>query len=341
MERLSDPRPADFEVDTSQILVSFEDVERAASRLRGIVHETPVMSSRTVNHEVDARVVFKCENLQRTGAFKIRGAYNTFSQLTKEERSRGVVTYSSGNHAQAAALAARLLDIAVHIVMPDDAPEAKLAATLEYGANVIPYDRFTTTREELAGELADETGRILIPPYDHPQIVAGQGTVAHELFSQAGDLDVLVVPCGGGGLLSGCAVAAATLSPGCRVIGVEPENAADAAISFRSGVLHRVDNPDTIADGARTPYLGRVTFPLVLRHVHDIVTVSDAALVRAMRLLWERMKLVVEPTGALATAALLEGVVPRAARIGVVISGGNVDLALVGTWFGANHDARG
>jgi threonine dehydratase len=328
------PYPAGFDVDISDLRVGFEDVERAASRLRGIVHETPVMSSRTVDEAVDARVAFKCENFQRTGAFKIRGAYNTLCQLSEKERRRGVVTYSSGNHAQAAALACRLLDIPVHIVMPEDAPETKLAATLEYGANVIPYDRFTSTREELARKLAEETGRTLIQPYDHPHIVAGQGTVGLELFEQTGELDLLIVPCGGGGLLSGCAVAAATASPGCRVIGVEPKDAADATMSFRTGVLHRVDNPHTVADGARTPYLGHVTFPLVLRHVHDMVTVSDTAILRAMRLLWERMKLVVEPTGAMAAAALLEGLVPPAARVGVVISGGNVDLGLVGRWFG-------
>jgi threonine dehydratase len=331
---LADPYPAGIEIDTEHLQVDFDDVESAAARLQGVVHETPVMSSRTLDTEAGGRVFFKCESFQRTGAFKIRGAFNTLSRLGEEDRRRGVLTYSSGNHAQAAALAGRLLDISVQVVMPDDAPAAKLAATISYGAEVIPYDRLTSTREEIAHELAASTGRCVIPPYDHPHIVAGQGTVAVELFAQAGELDLLLVPCGGAGLLSGCAVAAATLSPGCRVIGVEPENAADAAISFRSGVLHRVDNPDTVADGARTPYLGRVTFPLVLRHVQDIVTVSDAAILRAMRLLWERMKLVVEPTGALATAALLEGKVPRVARIGVVISGGNVDLGLVGRWFG-------
>ena len=326
--------PAELDIDLDHLQVGYGDVEDAATRLEGIVHRTPVMSSRTLDGRVGGEVFLKCESFQRTGAFKIRGAYNALAQLGDDDRRRGVLTFSSGNHAQAAALAGQLLGIDVQIVMPSDAPEAKLAATRGYGATIITYDRFETTREEIAARVAAETGRIVVPPYDHPHIVAGQGTAAKELFEEVGGLDLLVVPCGGGGLLSGSAISANALSPGCRVVGAEPAEAADAAASFRSGVLYRVDNPETLADGARTPHLGRVTFPLVKRYVHDIVTVPDPALLNAMRFLWERMKLVVEPTGALAVAALLEGLVPVADRIGVVISGGNVDLGHTGKWFG-------
>jgi len=327
------PYPADVEIDLEDLQVGFADVERAAVRLEGVVHRTPVMTSRTLDDRAGGRVFLKCESFQRTGAFKIRGAYNALAQLSADDRRRGLLTYSSGNHAQAAALAGMLLGIDVQIVMPSDAPAAKVEATRGYGATIVSYDKFETTREELAATLAEETGRIVVPPYDHPHIVAGQGTAALELFEEIGELDLLLLPCGGGGLLSGSAISAAALSPGCRVVGVEPEEAADAEASFRTGVLHRVDNPETIADGARTPFLGRVTFPLVRRYVDDIVTVPDEALIRAMRFLWERVKLVVEPTGALAVAALLEGKVSQADRIGVVISGGNVDLGLVGDWF--------
>ena len=330
------PYPTDSGVDFDHLQVGFNDVETAADRLEGIVHRTPVETSRTLDDRVGGSVFLKCESFQRTGAFKIRGAYNALALLGEEDRRRGVLTYSSGNHAQAAALAGRMLDIDVQIVMPSDAPPAKIEATRGYGATIITYDRCETTREEIATRVAAETGRSLIPPYDHPHIVAGQGTVAKELFEEVGELDLLMVPCGGGGLLSGCSISAHALSPGCRVVGVEPAEAADAAASFHTGVLHRVDNPETIADGARTPCLGRVTFPLVRRYVHDIVTVPDDALVRAMRFLAERMKLVVEPTGALAMAALLEGVVPSADRIGVIISGGNIYLARIGEWIGTS-----
>ena len=329
---MATPYPAGTDIDLDRIEVSFADIEAAAARLGGVVHRTPVMRSRTMDERVGGRVVLKCESFQRAGAFKIRGAYNALAQLGDEDRRRGVLTFSSGNHAQAAALAGRLLGIDVQVVMPADAPPAKLAATRGYGATVITYEREETSREALAARLAEETGRVVVPPYDHPHIVAGQGTAALELFEDAGPLDALLVPCGGGGLLSGSAIAAAALAPGCRVIGVEPEEGADATASFRTGVLHRVDNPDTIADGARTPHLGRITFPLVRRFVHEMVTVSDDALVRAVRFLAERMKLVVEPTGALAVAALLEGVLPAAPRTGVIISGGNVDLAALGHW---------
>ena len=323
---------------TSSPTVTYADVADAAQRLDDVVHRTPVMTSRTVNTRTDADVVFKCENFQRTGAFKIRGGYNAVSRLPPEDKERGVVTYSSGNHAQAVALAGRLLGVDATIIMPETAPQVKLDATRGYGAEVIEYDPDKTVREELGQRLAEERGLTLIPPYDHPDVVAGQGTVGDELFDQAGALDVLLVCCGGGGLLSGCALAARHHAPDCTVIGVEPDAGDDATRSFHSGELQTVKNPDTVADGARTPYLGDVTFPLVLEHVDDMVTVSDAALLEAMHLLWQRMKMVVEPTGALGAAALLDEVVPgRNRRIGVVVSGGNVDLSRAGSLFETYH----
>ena len=307
--------------------VSFEDVEAAAARLDGVATRTPVVNSRTLNDRLNCRAWFKCESFQRTGAFKFRGAFNAMVQLTDDQKHRGVITYSSGNHAQATALAGRLLDVSTTIVMPEDAPAVKLAATRGYGAEVILYDRSEVTREELGRQIAAERGLTLIPPYDHPHIIAGQGTSALELFDEVGELDVLLVPCGGGGLLSGCATVARALHPGCRVIGVEPEAGDDATRSFRTRELQTVDNPDTIADGARTPYLGKHTFPIVLERVDNMVTVPDDALIRAMRFIWSRMKLVVEPTGVLGVAALLEDRVPiDGKRVGIIISGGNVDL---------------
>ena len=320
--------------ETADPAVTYADVAAAAERLDSVVHRTPVHTSRTVNARVDADVHFKCENFQRTGAFKIRGGYNAVSQLSPEAQARGVVTYSSGNHAQAVALAGRLLGVDATIVMPETAPQVKLDATRGYGAEVVTYDPEETVREELGRRLAEERGLTLVPPYDHPDVVAGQGTVGDELFDQVGALDVLLVCCGGGGLLSGCALAARHHAPDCTVIGVEPAAGDDATRSFHSGALQTVTNPDTVADGARTPYLGDVTFPLVLEHADDMVTVSDEALVRAMHLLWERMKMVVEPTGALGAAALLSGAVPgRGRRVGVVVSGGNVDLGRAGALF--------
>lgn len=317
--------------------VAYDDVAAAARRLDGVAHRTPVMTSRTVNDHTGAEVVFKCENLQRTGAFKIRGGYNAVSQLSDDEKARGVITYSSGNHAQAIALAGRELGVDATIVMPEDAPQVKLDATRGYGAEIVTYDPDTTTRETLGQDIAEERGLTLVPPYDHPDVVAGQGTVGDELFDQAGPLDRLLVCCGGGGLLSGCALAARHHAPNCTVIGVEPAAGDDATRSFHSGERQTVENPDTIADGARTPYLGDVTFPLVLDYVDDMVTVSDGALVRAMHLLWERMKLVVEPTGALGAAALLDEVVSAEdERVGVVISGGNVDLGRAAALFEAH-----
>jgi threo-3-hydroxy-L-aspartate ammonia-lyase len=317
-------------------LVTYADVEAAAARLAGHARRTPVLTSRTVDERVGAHVFFKCEGFQRTGSFKFRGAFNALSRQPEEQKSRGVVTYSSGNHAQAVALAGKLLGVPATIVMPHDAPEVKLAATRGYGAEVLLYDRAEKRREEVGAALARERGLALIPPYDHPDVVAGQGTTARELYEEAGTLDLLLVPCGGGGLLSGCAIAARALSPNCRVVGVEPENADDAARSFRTGTLHTVENPDTVADGVRTPSLGKVTFPLVLRYVDGFVTVSEEAILRATRFLWERLKVVVEPTGALPAAALLEGLVPvePGARVGVVVSGGNVDVGRIGALFG-------
>jgi threonine dehydratase len=293
------------------------------------------MTSRTLDARLGASVFFKCENFQRTGAFKFRGAFNALSQVPEQARERGVLTYSSGNHAQAVALAGRLLGLATHIIMPEDAPAVKLAATRGYGADVILYNRNEITREALARQLAEERGLPIIPPYDHPDIIAGQGTAVKEMLEKTGPLDVLLVCCGGGGLLSGSALSAKALAPACRVIGVEPARADDATRSFHTRQLHTVHNPETIADGARTPSLGRYTFPLVLTYVDDMVTVSEDTIRRAMFFLWERMKLIVEPTGALAAAALLDGVVspPAGARIGVVISGGNVDLRYALTLF--------
>ena len=312
-------------------LISYEDVVSAAERLRGVAHRTPVLTSSTVNERTGARVFFKCENFQRGGAFKFRGAYNALSRLSAAQRASGVLTYSSGNHAQALALAGRLLDVRVTIVMPADAPAVKLEATRAYGGEVVTYDRATgPTREEIGARLAAERGLLLIPPYDHPDVVAGQGTAAAELIEEVGPLDLLLAPCGGGGLLSGCGIVARALAPACRVVGVEPERADDATRSFRTRVLHSVSNPDTIADGARTPSLGKLTFPLVLQYVDEMATVSEDAIVSATLLLWNRLKIVVEPTGAMAAAALLEGVVPaRGLRAGVIVSGGNVDFDLV------------
>ena len=308
-------------------MVGFEDVKAAAQRLSGIAHRTPIATSRTLDDRLTARLFLKCENLQRAGAFKFRGAYNAVSRLTAEERARGVLTYSSGNHAQATALACRLLGARATIVMPANAPAAKRRATEGYGARIVAYDQEREKREEVAERLRRDGDPVLIPPYDHADVIAGQGTAARELFEDAGALDLLLVPCGGGGLLSGSALAARALAPSCRVVGVEPELADDATRSFRSGVLQTVSNPPTIADGARTPSLGTLTFPLVRENVDEMATVSDDELVRAMRFVFERMKLVVEPTGVLGLAAALAGRVDvQGKRVGVILSGGNVDL---------------
>ncbi len=315
------------------------DVRAAAERLRGHANPTPVMTSRTLDEITGARVFLKCESFQRGGAFKFRGAFNAVSKLSDEERARGVLTYSSGNHAQAVALTGRLLGVKTVVVMPEDAPPPKIAGTRGYGAEVVLYDRAGRTREEIAAELQRERGMTLIPPYDHPDVIAGQGTAALELIAQTGPLDVVMTPCGGGGLLSGTALAVRAGDRGqgtgdgrdggeCRVIGVEPELADDATRTFRTGTLQTTHNPPTIADGLRTPSLGRYTLPLVMRNVDEMRTVSEAQIVEAMRFLWTRMKLVIEPSGAVPVAALLADPAAFAGRrVGIVISGGNVDLA--------------
>ena len=276
---------------------------------------------------------FKCENLQRGGAFKFRGAYNALSRLSGDQRRKGVVTFSSGNHAQAIALAGRVLGIPRVIVMPSDAPAVKRVATQGYGGEVVLYDRERDDREAIGRRLASERGLTIVPPYDHPHIIAGQGTAARELIEEVGQLDLLFVPCGGGGLLSGSALAARKLSPGCRIVGVEPAAGDDATRSFRTRQLQTVNNPKTVADGARTPSLGSLTFPLVLEHVSDMTTVEDAPLLKTMFFLWERLKLIVEPTGSLGAAAVLEGSADvKGKHVGVILSGGNVDLAQAAAW---------
>ena len=307
--------------------VTFDDIARAHERIRGHAHRTPVLTSATVDALTGARVFFKAENLQRMGAFKFRGAYNALSQLSPEAKRRGVVAFSSGNHAQAVALSGRLLGIPATIVMPTDAPKVKLEATRGYGAQVVSYDASNEDRQKIAEKLAAERGLTVIPPFDHPHILAGQGTAAKELIEDAGPLDILLVPCGGGGLLSGCALAARHLSPGCRVIGVEPAAGDDGLRSFRSGKIETIGLPDTIADGARTTSLGKITFALIRAHVDGFLTVTDAELLKSMFFLWERMKIVVEPTGTLAACALLENKLDaKGKRVGVILSGGNVDV---------------
>jgi threonine dehydratase len=306
-------------------MVEFKDITAAQQRLRGHANHTPVVTSRTLNRRIGADVYLKCENFQRVGAFKFRGAYNAISRLTDSERSLGVLTFSSGNHAQAVALVGRLLGVATTVVMPRNAPRIKRSATEAYGARVIDYDPDETTREAIARRLQAEGGAVLIPPYDHADVIAGQGTAALELLDELQHLDALLVPCGGGGLLSGSAIAAKGADAGCRVVGVEPELADDATRSFRTGTLHRVHNPPTIADGTRTPSLGAITFPLVLKYVDQMETVSEAAIVEAVKFLFYRMKLVVEPSGALGVAALLSGAVNSKGKVGVIVSGGNID----------------
>jgi threonine dehydratase len=314
-------------------LPTYADVDAAARQIAGVAHRTPVVTSRTVDERTGSRVFFKCENLQRGGAFKFRGAYNALSRLSADERRQGVVTFSSGNHAQAIALAGKLLGIPRVVVMPSDAPSIKRAATEQYGGEIVLYDREKDDREAIGRGLASERGLTVIPPYDHPHIIAGQGTAARELLEETGDLDLLFVPCGGGGLLSGSALAARSLSPQCRVIGVEPAAGDDATRSFRTRQLQTVTNPKTIADGARTPSLGSITFPLVLEYVSDMTTVEDEALLKTMFFLWERLKLVVEPTGTLGAASVLEGKVDvKGKRVGIILSGGNVDLRQAAKW---------
>ena len=309
-------------------LPTFDDVVAAAERIKGYAHRTPVMTSRTVDEAFDAKVFFKCENLQRMGAFKFRGGFNALSKFSPEQRKAGVVAFSSGNHAQAIALSAKLLGIPATIVMPHDAPTAKVAATKGYGGNVVIYDRYTEDREQIGRNLAEKHGLTLIPPYDHPDVLCGQGTAAKELFEEVGPLDAFFVPLGGGGLLSGCALATRALAPDCRLYGVEPEAGNDGQRSFRTGSIVHIDTPKTIADGAQTQHLGNVTFPIIQRHVNDILTASDAALIDCMAFMATRMKLIVEPTGCLGFAAARHRKEElKGKRIGVLISGGNVDMA--------------
>ena len=311
-----------------QVLPTYADVVAASERIAGVAHRTPVMTSRTADSELGAQVFFKCENLQRMGAFKFRGAYNALAKFDEAQRRAGVVAFSSGNHAQGIALSAQLAGIPATIIMPHDAPPSKIAATRGYGADVVLYDRYTQDREQIGRDLAQQRGMTLIPPYDHADVITGQGTAAKELFEEVGQLDALFVCLGGGGLLSGSALSTRALSPATKLYGVEPEAGNDGQQSFRSGSIVHIDTPKTIADGAQTQHLGNLTFPIICRDVDDILTVSDAQLRAEMRFFAARMKLVVEPTGCLGLAAAramkaqLQG-----QRVGIIISGGNVDVA--------------
>lgn len=312
---------------SAQTLPTYDDVVAAADRIAGHAHRTPVLTSRILDEELGAQVLFKCENLQRMGAFKFRGAFNALAQFDVAQRKAGVIAFSSGNHAQGIALAARELGMPATIVMPQDAPAAKVAATQGYGANVVFYDRYTQDREQITRDLAERDGLTMIPPYDHADVLAGQGTAAKELFEEVGELDAFFVCLGGGGLLSGSALSTRALSPRCKLYGVEPEAGNDGQQSFRSGSIVHIDTPQTIADGAQTQHLGNITFPIIRRDVDDIFTVSDAQLVDAMRFFATRMKLVVEPTGCLGfAAARARAAELKGKKVGVLISGGNVDM---------------
>jgi threo-3-hydroxy-L-aspartate ammonia-lyase len=303
----------------------FDRIKEAEKQIEGIAHRTPVITSNTLNKLVNAEVFLKCENFQRAGAFKFRGAYNAISKLTVNEKQKGVITYSSGNHAQAVALVGKLLNVKTVVVMPQNSPIIKRAATLDYGAEIILYNPETSVREAVAKDLIDKHGYNLIPPFDHYDIIAGQGTAALELFEEVGKLDYVLAPCGGGGLLSGTAIASKGINPACYVIGVEPELADDATKSFYTKILHSVKNPPTIADGTRTASLGKITFPLVLKYVDEMKTVSEEEIIDSVKFLFYRLKLVVEPSGALGIAALLGSKVSVSERVGVIISGGNID----------------
>jgi len=329
-----------FVPDTSTMPGDRELIERlqgARAMLAGVAHRTPVMTSRTLDGIAGATIALKCENLQRGGAFKFRGAYHMITRLPEDVRRRGVVAFSSGNHAQAVSLVARLHGVPAVIVMPSFAPNAKLEATRGYGAELVHYDLLGEPRDELAGRIADQRGMTLIPPFNHPDILTGAGTAAAELIEDFGPIDLLLAPVGGGGLLAGSAIAAHAANPSCRVIGVEPDAGNDGGDSMRTGQLVRREAGPTIADGARTPSLGTITFPILQRHVHELVSVPDAALIEAMRLVWERMKLVVEPTAVLGLAALLTGRVPAGGRrVGIILSGGNVDVTSAAKWWSAD-----
>jgi len=309
-------------------LPTYDDVVAAARRLEGQAHRTPVLRSATADRRAGAELFFKCENFQRMGAFKFRGAYNALSNFSPTQRKAGVVAFSSGNHAQAIALSARLLAMPAAILMPLDAPQAKIDATRGYGGEVILFDRYTQDREALTAKLAAERGMTMIPPFNHPDVMAGQGTAAKELLEEVGELDAMLVPLGGGGLLSGTALATRALSPRCKLYGVEPEAGNDAQQSLRAGRIVNIPTPQTLADGAQTQQLGNLTFEVIRRDVDAVVTASDAQLVEAMRFFAERMKMIVEPTGCLGFAAACHaGLELQGKRVGVIISGGNVDLA--------------
>lgn len=310
------------------LAICYDDIVQAHQRITGIALKTPVLTSTMANAQTGAQLFFKCENFQHMGAFKFRGAYNALVKLSPEQQAKGVIAFSSGNHAQAIALSARKLGIRAVIVMPKDAPAAKIAATRGYGGEVVLYDRYLEDREAISNKLAQEQGLSLIPPYDHPDVMAGQGTAAKELFEEVGELDVLLVPLGGGGLLSGCATVAKALYPNCQVIGVEPAAGNDGQQSFRSGKIVKIETPVTIADGAQTQALGHYTFPVIQERVDNILTATDDQLISAMKFFTSRMKIVVEPTGCLGAAvALGDALDLRGKRVGVIISGGNVDLA--------------
>jgi threo-3-hydroxy-L-aspartate ammonia-lyase len=305
---------------------TFSDIESAATCINGVANRTPVITSRTLNERTGAEVFCKCENFQRVGAFKFRGAYNTVSRLSQEQRSRGVLAFSSGNHAQGIALACRLMGCSATIVMPTNAPKVKLDATAGYGAEIIRYDASEVQREELGRLIAEERGLTIAPPFDHPHIIAGQGTAAYELHQEVPALDLVIVPVGGGGLISGTAIATKHMRPTCRVIGVEPEAGDDVKQSFETGQIVTIPTPDTIADGARTNSPGPLTLACIMKNVDAIETMPDDSLVRTMRFYFERMKMIVEPTGCLSLAALLEGKINgKGLRVGVIISGGNID----------------
>ncbi|MEB3754876.1 threo-3-hydroxy-L-aspartate ammonia-lyase [Acinetobacter sp. MD2(2019)] len=317
-----------MDTNATTCLPSFEDVVDAEQRINGVVHRTAVLQSHRLNQKFSAEIFFKCENLQRTGSFKFRGAFNALSKLNAAQRKQGVIAFSSGNHAQGIALAAKLLNISATIVMPEDAPTIKISATQAYGANIVFYNRYTQNREQIASQLALEQGRILIPAYDHADIIAGQGTVAKELIADVGHLDFLFVGLGGGGLLSGSLLAAQALLPQCKVIGVEPELGNDAQQSLHAGRIIHIDTPNTIADGAQTQHLGQLTFPIIQQHVHQIATVSDSALVQSLQFFAQTMKIVVEPTACLGLAVLSQWANEiRGKRVGIILTGGNVDLA--------------
>lgn len=311
-----------------ELAPNFSDILAAAERINGVANKTPVITSRTINNELDAELFFKCENLQKMGAFKFRGAYNFLSSLSEGDKAKGVVAYSSGNHAQAVALSAKILGIKATIVMPKDAPKSKLEATKGYGGKVVLYDRYTEDNVAISNQIAKENGYIFMPPFNHKMIIAGQGTAALELINEVGNLDAIVTPLGGGGLLSGSAIATNHLLPTCKIYGVEPAAGNDGLQSFKKGEIVKIESPRTIADGAQTPSLGTITFPIIQKYVSDILTATDDELIDAMSFFAERMKLIVEPTGCLGLAAIRKHKdMFRGKKIGIIVSGGNVDLS--------------